>query len=136
MPRPETTIPYAPIRRHAIIGDRRTAALVAADGTIDWMCLPDYGGEPAFAALLDARRGGYFRFGPRARAWGTQRYVDGTAVVETRTSVAGGELVAQDAMPLPDDVRPEGAEGHRVVLRRLVSTGSRVACLLDLQPRR
>ncbi|HLG71274.1 MAG TPA: trehalase-like domain-containing protein, partial [Chloroflexota bacterium] len=33
---------YPPIERHGAIGNRRTAALVAADGTIDWLCMPDY----------------------------------------------------------------------------------------------
>ena len=35
-------IPYPPIERLGVIGDRRTAAMVAADGTICWWCLPDY----------------------------------------------------------------------------------------------
>lgn len=36
--------PYLPIEQHGIIGDRRTAALVAADGTLDGLCLPDFAG--------------------------------------------------------------------------------------------
>jgi hypothetical protein len=44
-------IPYAAIKHHGVIGDRRTAALVAADGTNDWFSLPDYDGDPIFGAL-------------------------------------------------------------------------------------
>ena len=57
-------VPYPPIEQHGVIGDRRTAALIAADGTLDWLCLPDYDGEPYFGALLDAHAGGFWRIGP------------------------------------------------------------------------
>ena len=52
---------YPSIERHALVGDRRTAALVAADGTADWLCLGDYQGLPVLGSLLDQRRGGFFR---------------------------------------------------------------------------
>jgi GH15 family glucan-1,4-alpha-glucosidase len=65
-------IPYPPIEKHGVIGDRRTAALVAADGTLDWLCLPDYDGESLFAALLDTSEGGFRRFGPGLAALGRQ----------------------------------------------------------------
>lgn len=57
-------VAYPPIERHGVIGDRRTAALAAADGTLGWMCVPDFDGESVFGSLLDKRRGGYWRIGP------------------------------------------------------------------------
>ena len=125
-PRP---IPFAPIARHAVIGDRRTAALVAADGTLDWLCLPDYGGEPIFGALIDSSdAGGWFRFGPVARAWGAQRYLDDSPVVETCHS--GGTLVGQDAMIVSED-----ADAPRVIVRKLRADGARTRCIFDLRLR-
>ena len=53
-----------------MIGDRRTAALVAADGTIDWLCLPHYGGDVVLGAILDVDRGGFWHLGPAVQLTG------------------------------------------------------------------
>jgi GH15 family glucan-1,4-alpha-glucosidase len=132
----ETPIPYAPIERHAVIGDRATAALVSADGTIDWLCLPLYGSEPVLASLIDAASGGYFRFGPAEHAWGTQAYVDATAVLETTfQSADGGELVATDAMILPS-ARAHEAGSSQAIVRHLACRGGAARCVFAFRPRR
>lgn len=56
--------PWAPgetIDPHGIVGDLRTTALIAADGTVDSWCLPDADSASVFAAVLDSERGGHLR---------------------------------------------------------------------------
>jgi GH15 family glucan-1,4-alpha-glucosidase len=112
---PPSLAAYPPIACHGVIGDRRTAALVASEGTLDWFCAPDFDGSPIFGSLLDAARGGYCRWGPRVASPGCQRYVPGAAVVLTLWD--GVELA--DVMAWPWDDRAADLSQQRVILRRL-----------------
>jgi len=78
----------------------RTAALVGADGVIDFLCLPEFDSPTVFARLLDAERGGAFTVAPAgsAGAAGIQRYVRDTNVLVTRFATADGELELVDFM--------------------------------------
>jgi GH15 family glucan-1,4-alpha-glucosidase len=50
---------------HGIIGDLETAALVAGDGTIDYLCWPALDSPTIFADLLDNEKGGVFSITPK-----------------------------------------------------------------------
>jgi GH15 family glucan-1,4-alpha-glucosidase len=132
---PYAFIPYPPIEHHGVVGDRRTAALVAADGTVDWWCLPDYDGIPVFGALLDAERGGYWRMGPPITTFGHQRYEPDSAILITEWGTGSGTLVLTDAMVWPEDTRGAGDAQRRVLVRTLTCTSGACDAVCDVWPR-
>jgi GH15 family glucan-1,4-alpha-glucosidase len=117
-----------------VIGDRRTAALVAADGTIDWYCVPDYDGDSVFGSILDVDRGGFWRFGPEEPTLGIQRYLERTAILLTEWELPSGKLELCDAMPWPDDDRRQG-EAQRSIIRRIRCLSGAASVHFQLAPR-
>lgn len=106
------------IEDYALIGDCHTAALVARDGSIDWLCLPRFDSGACFAALLGTNDHGRWRIAPAAPVISTtRRYRDGTPILETTFTTEDGEVTVIDFMPRrtqqPDLVRiVVGKRGH------------------------
>ena len=128
------SVPYPAVERQGLISDRRSAALVAADGTIDWWCLPAYDGDIFFGALLDWGKGGLWRLGPATMLQGRQSYENETMVLQTEWDSGTGQLVLRDAMLWPEDKRAPEQEPCRVIVRSLKCTKGRVHCALDFRP--
>jgi GH15 family glucan-1,4-alpha-glucosidase len=115
----------ARIEDYALIGDCETAALVARDGSIDWLCWPRFDSGACFAALLGGPQHGRWRIAPAApdpRI--TRRYRDGTLILETEFETPEGSVTLIDFMPPRD--------GASDLVRIVVGRRGRVAMRAEL----
>jgi alpha,alpha-trehalase len=92
--------PFPPIADYGFLSDCHTGALVASDGSIEWMCLPHFDSPSVFGAMLD-RGAGTWRVGP----YGVfvpagRRYIPGTNMIETTWMTPQGWLLVIDALTI------------------------------------
>ena len=100
------------IEDYALIGDCETAALVSREGSIDWLCWPDFSSGACFAALLGSQKHGYWRICPAGAGWKSSRkYRDHTLILETTFENAHGTVRLIDFMP----IRERNSDVVRVV---------------------
>ena len=92
--------PFPPIADYAFLSNCHTGALIAPDGSIDWLCVPRFDSPSAFGNLLD-RGAGSFRFSPYGIHQPTARtYVPGTNVMTTTWHTPSGWLLVHDALTM------------------------------------
>ncbi|MGH7843756.1 MAG: glycoside hydrolase family 15 protein [Candidatus Binatia bacterium] len=89
----------SPIEDYALIGDCHTAALVARDGSIDWLCFPRFDSGACFAALLGTEEHGRWLLAPAGKIRHIQRrYREGTLILETDYESDDGAVTLIDCM--------------------------------------
>ena len=92
---------YQPIENYGIIGDLNTVALVGLNGSIDFMCFPDFASPCVFGALLDINTGGFFQIAPKNDGLKKkQLYLPDTNVLLTRFLGKDGIAELTDFMPV------------------------------------
>ena len=87
-----------PIEDYAIIGDCVTAALVARNGSIDWLCWPRFDSGACLAALLGTEQHGRFILTPAGKSTSSRRYRNASLVLETLFETATGSACLIDFM--------------------------------------
>jgi GH15 family glucan-1,4-alpha-glucosidase len=124
---------YKPIGSYGVIGNMRTAALVAMDGSIDWMCFPHFDSPSVFAAILDDKKGGFFKIAPMEPDPALKQfYWPETNVLVTRFMAAGGVGELTDFMPVGFP-GARGPTGDRLIRQVSVSRGT-VRFRLECRP--
>lgn len=117
---------FPEIRDLAVIGDRRTAALVTTDGSIVWYCPGRFDRPSLFASLLDPERGGTWTIeAEKDSAFKTRRYLEDSGVLQTSFQISEGEFQITDWMPVGDNL-PHG------ICRQVSPANSDV--MMTLQP--
>ncbi len=92
--------PFTPIANYGFLSNCHTGALVAPDGTVDWLCVPRFDAPSVFGALLDRGAGG-FRFAPFGINVPSDRiYEPGTNSLVTSWKTSTGWVVIRDALTM------------------------------------
>jgi alpha,alpha-trehalase len=137
--------PFPPIADYGLLSDCEVCALVAPDGNVEWMSLPQMDGPSVFSAILD-RYAGRFRVGPVGRTVPAgRRYVPGTMILETTWATPTGWLEVHDVLligPWHHDTErshryvraPRDHEAAHVLLRVLHCVDGDVDVEIDCVP--
>ena len=104
--------PFPPIEDYGFLSDCHTGALVAPDGSVDWLCIPRFDSPSIFGTLLD-RGAGTFRLGPFSINVPTARiYEPGTNVLVTTWKTPNGWIEVRDALTVGPPQREDVVTPH------------------------
>ena len=116
-------MPTPRIEDYALIGDCRSAALVARDGSIDWLCWPRFDSPACFAALLGRPEHGRWIIRAKGASAVSRRYRPDTLILETLFENEQGAAALIDFMPV--------GGGDSDLVRMVVGRRGRVAMEME-----
>ncbi|GAA1442766.1 glycoside hydrolase family 15 protein [Mycobacterium cookii] len=120
------------IADHGLVGDLRTAALVATDGTIDWFCPGRFDAPSVFASILDPDAGSWRLAPDDEEARSQQYYHPETNILVTRFMTEQGVVEVQDFMPV---LRAHDPDHRQRLVRRVVGLRGCVGLTMVMAPR-
>ena len=125
---------YKPIEQYGIIGDLHTVALIGLDGSIDWCCLPNFDSPSVFGAILDDKKGGYFKISSVDSSIQRQLYFPETNLLITRFSSPDGVARVMDFMPMDNLPGQDKAHHPPTIIRLVTATTGTVGLRLECFP--
>jgi GH15 family glucan-1,4-alpha-glucosidase len=136
--------PFTPIAEYAFLSDCHTAALVAPDGGIGWLCVPRFDAPSVFGTLLD-RQAGFFRLGPFGiNVPAARAYEPGTNVLVTTWQTKSGWIVVREALVMgprrgedtitPHTRPPADDDGEHLLVRTVSCIEGEVEVELVCEP--
>jgi GH15 family glucan-1,4-alpha-glucosidase len=122
---------FEPIENYGVIGNMRSIALVGVNGSIDFLCYPNFDSPTVFAALLDDERGGRFQIQPQLKEKRVrQLYLPDTNILLTRFLAEEGVAELTDYMPIGSD-----GEQPNEIIRTMAVIRGEVEFEVRCQPR-
>ena len=112
-----------PIANYGMLSDCRSAALVSAAGSVDWLCFPRFDSPSVFGRIL-GQDAGFWSIRPVGEHSSARGYLGPTMVLETVHTTAGGTVTVTDALVLG-----EGNRGHELGAGAPGTLLRQVACL-------
>lgn len=91
---------FTPLQDLALVGDRRTCALLNKQGSIVWYCPKRFDNPSLFAALLDPLHGGAWTLELEGLKFEKRQYLGDSGVLQTHFTGNKGRLLLEDWMPL------------------------------------
>ncbi len=129
----KTDSDYKKLEEYGIIGNVETSALIASDGSIDWLCLPHLESGSVFGRLLDKNKGGFFSVQPKLEFQTKQKYIENTNVLQTLFKTESGEATLTDFMP-PFKKRTIWHK-HHTLFRKILCVKGVISFTVSFQPR-
>ena len=122
---------FQPIENYGVIGNMRSIALVGMNGSIDFLCYPDFDSPTVFAALLDDSQGGRFQIEPQLTNMRVrQLYLPDTNILLTRFLAEEGVAELTDYMPIQ-----QNGERSNEIVRTVSAIRGNVRFKMLCQPR-